>query len=194
MNKYTGIILSGGQSRRMGTDKGLLRFNNKPLISYPIDVLSKYCTNIFISCNTNDYNVFELEIIKDVIPDIGPIGGIYTCLKLSKTELNIVLPCDMPFVDQSIIDLLISVKTDCPIIAPSINRRPIPVCAIYSRSIIPIIENQISNKNYKLQDLLTACNASTVEIDKPEMISSLSNLNTIEEFQKANSSMNTLNK
>ncbi len=80
MKNYTGIILAGGKSSRMGTEKGLVEINHKKMIEYSIDQLKKVTENIIIISNTNKYNYLKYPVYEDLIKDIGPIGGIYTGL------------------------------------------------------------------------------------------------------------------
>ena len=155
------------------------------MISYPIDLLSAFCSEILISSNSKEYDAFGWKTIPDLIGNSGPIGGIYSCLRQSSNELNILLPCDMPLLSPEIIQLLLSTKTLSPIIVPSIHHRPIPVCGIYSKKILPIIENQILNNNFKLQDLLRSCHAVTISIDDEKYIAELANLNTQEDLENA---------
>jgi len=85
-NKITGIILAGGKSSRMGMDKGFCALNGKPMVQYAIDILEQTCDSIIICSNNSDYELFDLPVIPDIIKDIGPMGGIYSGLKNSKTQ------------------------------------------------------------------------------------------------------------
>jgi len=77
----TGIILAGGKSSRMGKDKGWVLFRKKPLIDYAVELLGGICQSIVISANNSAYDKLGLPVYHDIIPDSGPMGGIYTCLK-----------------------------------------------------------------------------------------------------------------
>ena len=80
MNAITGVILAGGKSSRMGFDKGLAILNGKPMIQYVIDVFEKLGLDIIIISNSPGYETFGYPIYNDLIPEKGPVGGIYTCL------------------------------------------------------------------------------------------------------------------
>ena len=96
-NKVTGIILSGGASRRMGQDKGLTLYRNKELIQYSIELLTPLCSQIIISSNDpTNYSKFGKQIVPDIIKGVGPIGGIFSSLKFTSTSGNLILSCDMP--------------------------------------------------------------------------------------------------
>lgn len=103
-DEITGIILAGGKSSRMGKDKGLCDFKGKALVSYAIETLRPLCGNLMISANyfPEKYAEFDLPVIADEVKNIGPMGGILSCLKQSHTQHNLVLSCDTPFVTTDV--------------------------------------------------------------------------------------------
>ena len=103
----TGIILAGGKSSRMGADKGLLELGGKPLITYAFQALSGLCTTILISSSSEAYHSFGYQVIEDVFPGIGPMGGIYSALGKSKTEKNLILSCDLPFASKELMSYIL---------------------------------------------------------------------------------------
>lgn len=178
----TGIVLAGGQSTRMGTDKGLLLLNGKPMIEYPVALLKECCQSILISCNTQNYNLLGVPTIPDMHASIGPIGGLYSCLLASTSEHNVFLACDMPLVDMEIIQKLLQHKENYEIIVPSVNNWPIPVCGYYNKAILPLLETEISKGNYSLQSILNKTKTLIIEMDNKKDL--LRNINTQEEFQQ----------
>ena len=70
----TGIILAGGKSSRMGSDKGLLPYKGKPLVTYAIEVLRPLTDRIIIVGNNEAYKQFDCPLIPDEIADCGPPG------------------------------------------------------------------------------------------------------------------------
>ncbi|MCF6240761.1 MAG: molybdenum cofactor guanylyltransferase, partial [Bacteroidales bacterium] len=95
-NNITGIILCGGKSKRMGSNKALLQLNGKCIINYVTELLSNFCNEIIISTNSHELAFLKTELVADEFQTIGPIAGIYSALKHSKTEKNIILSCDTP--------------------------------------------------------------------------------------------------
>jgi molybdenum cofactor guanylyltransferase len=151
-SEITGIILAGGKSRRMGTDKGLLLYNGKPMIQYSIDLLSSFCERIVISTSNPAYNVFGLETIPDLVPQLGPMGGLYSCLKASKTSVNLCLPCDIPQMNLSVLNQLVE-KSDIISCIVACTPYPEPLVAIYPLTVISVIEQLINTGNYKMADI-----------------------------------------
>ena len=106
--KFTVIILAGGKSSRMGTDKGLVLMNEIPMIERVIKTVKKAgLSEIIIVSNNTEYKQFGLPVFPDVIPDKGPLGGIYTGLLKSSTVKNLILSCDVPFINETVLKLLI---------------------------------------------------------------------------------------
>lgn len=180
----TGIVLSGGESQRMGSDKGLLLLNNKKLIEYPVDILRKVCKNIIISANTSSYNYLGFPVVADKYKSAGPISGLFAGLQASKTAHNIILACDMPFVDPGILDILLLNMEKYEIIVPSVDDWPLPVCGYYNKSVLPVLESEINKNNFSLQGILKKCNSLILEIDDEPTRKKLININTREEFMK----------
>ncbi len=109
-NNITAVILSGGRSSRMqGEDKGLILLNDKPLISYVVDVVDGKVGRLLISANRNveRYQLYG-EVIVDELTDFqGPLAGISTALSKANTTYLLILPCDSPMVNKTVVDRLI---------------------------------------------------------------------------------------
>ena len=109
-NEITAVILAGGQASRMdGEDKGLIVFRELPLIAHVVNVVESKVSQILISANRNfeEYANFGKVISDDLEGYQGPLAGISKALKVSSTPYLLVLPCDSPLVDASLIDSLI---------------------------------------------------------------------------------------
>ena len=114
-NNITAVILSGGRSSRMqGEDKGLILINDKPLISYVVDVVDGKVGRLLISANRNVemYQQYG-EVISDELADFqGPLAGIAKAFSVVSTSYLLVLPCDSPLVNEIVIDRLIKCMED----------------------------------------------------------------------------------
>ncbi|MCL4167425.1 UNVERIFIED_CONTAM: hypothetical protein GTU68_012318, partial [Idotea baltica] len=108
MTDITGIILAGGKSSRMGTDKGFLFLNNKPFVQYSIDALMPLVSEIIIVSDNPDYDVFGFKRINDSTKNAGPVAGICSGLEASSTDYNLILSCDIPLISSQILERLIN--------------------------------------------------------------------------------------
>ena len=150
----TGIILAGGKSSRMGTDKGLLQLCGKHIVGYAIEALSGICNRIIISSTSDAYQSLGYEVIADEIPGIGPMGGVYSALKESKTEKNLILSCDLPFVSKELLEHILSHGEGYQVAVPwQGNQHYEPLCGFYDLSILDKLGEFIREGNYKLPDL-----------------------------------------
>jgi len=162
----TGIILAGGKSSRMGTEKGLIELCGKPLISYAIEVLSVVCSKIIISTSSDAYYSFGHELVADEFPAIGPMGGIYSALHHSGTEQNLVLSCDLPFVSEELLSFILENSAGYQVAVPwQGNRHYEPLCGFYSLSVLDQMESFIQKGNYKLPDLFEVTSISRLIIN-----------------------------
>ena len=165
--KITGILLAGGMSRRMGSEKGTLRIGSSLLFQYPLGVLEGLCDEILISTCEGSVLRVDHEKVCDEVKGIGPLGGIYSCLKRSPNELNLVLSYDMPLVNESLFRVLISEIGDYDIVLPGMQEgRPEPLCGIYRKNTTVAMEKMISNKDFAVNHLLTRCDSKIVPISE----------------------------
>lgn len=138
----------------MGTDKGLMLFQNKTLVEQAIDSIKTYCPVILLSTNNESYRKFNYKLVYDIYKNIGPIGGIYGGLTEIETERCLITACDIPHIEANILDRMISESKISEIVLLKLSKdyfQPFPV--ILSKSVLPAVKGQIENRDYKLQDL-----------------------------------------
>ena len=181
----TGFILAGGKSTRMGTDKGLMIFNGKPMINWVIESLQNSVEELIIVSDNQAYNDYGYKIISDLIPGKGPVGGIYTALQFSKTELNFIVSCDMPFIKKEIVQFIIDSYNNAGICIPSSYGRIQPLAGIYKKSCAEIFLSAIQSDELKLQSLLKRINTSVIELDNFFAAELFQNMNTPDDIKKA---------
>ncbi len=181
----TGGVMAGGKSSRMGTDKGLQIFRGKHLFNYPVETLKPFCKEILISSNNLSYHHFNYTLVKDIVYDCGPIGGLLSLLIKMKNEKLLLIACDMPFVSSETIKRLLDGISDAECIIPVIGEKIEPLCAVYSKSLIQIIEKQIETGDFSLHKLIFDSSHKLIhfEDDIPDFL----NINTPEEFNRYNS-------
>ena len=184
----TGILLAGGKSSRMGTEKGMIRIHDRELMSFPLNALESVCDQIMISTCNDTFKYHDYQVVCDEIPGLGPLGGIFTCLKKSASEINLVLSYDMPFVTPDLLKYIISHSCEYEITAPSLkDQLPEPLCTVYMKSTIPAIQKSVRKKNYKVNDLFSVASFNHLIIDNTLPFYNpylFYNVNKPEEFEK----------
>jgi molybdopterin-guanine dinucleotide biosynthesis protein A len=185
MNEITGIILAGGKSQRMGTDKGLLLLNGKPFISHIYEALKPIVgDNIVVVSSNADYDAFGYKRIEDLIADKGPVGGLYTALKQSKTKLNLVLSVDVPMVSTELLEWLVQNHDDSYLITQvQANEKASPLIAVYDRALRILLEEHLAGNQLQLRALIDEVNHKTIEIPQ-KWIAHVQNINTDEDYKK----------
>ena len=180
----TGIILAGGKSSRMGSDKGLLILNDKPFIQYSIDALKPLVSEIIIVSDTPEYDAFGLKRITDITKDAGPVSGIYSGLEASKTELNLILSCDIPLITSEVLQQLIDAINDTSeIIQAESNGKSMPLIALYKKCIKNTFKSFLEQDERRLRVAIKSCNYKNVVLDEAFQNATL-NVNTKEEFKQ----------
>jgi len=149
--EVTGVILAGGKSSRMGTDKGLIEFQGEKMIRRTMDVFKGLFKEIIIVTNLPlDYLDQDAMIVTDIFPGRGPIGGIHTGLFFSSNEHAFFAACDMPFFNSEFISYMVSRIGKYDIVVPETEKGPQPLHAIYSRKCLNRIKTLIAEDRLKV--------------------------------------------
>ena len=136
----TGIILAGGKSSRMGTNKSFLKLGDKTIIERTTDLMKSVFNDVIIITNTQDeYAFLKLPSCEDVFKGKGPLGGIHSGLIHSNTENNFFISCDMPFVTKNLIEFIINYKTTKLITITKADGFIQQLCGLYSKKVLPEI-------------------------------------------------------
>ena len=155
MIEFSVIVLAGGRSSRMGSNKALVPYLGKPLISYAIDLACNFTRTIIISANTPDLDHLGFKVVHDELPVKAPIAGIHAGLKASLTDRSLVLTCDMPNVNSTLIHQLLAEMSDnYRLVLPSHDGFLEPLCGFYHKEMLPVIEQNVRNGKFSLLDLL----------------------------------------
>lgn len=185
MENFTGFILAGGKSQRMGTDKGLLLLNGKPFISHVYEAMQPiFGDNIVVVSSNEAYDAFGYNRIEDLISDKGPVGGLYTALKQSKTKFNLVLSVDIPLITTELVQWLVDNHDDGYLVTQvQVGDKVSPLVAVYDRALRTLLGEHLAGNQLKLRDVIAEVTPQTLPI--PEKWSEqLQNINTEEDYKK----------
>ncbi len=174
-------ILAGGQSSRMGSDKGLLIFRQKLLVQHGIDVLQKVFSKVTIIANSPQYQQFGIEVIPDIIQGKGPMGGIYTGLLDCQESTAFFLGCDMPFITEQAIRYLIGHGKGATAVASS-GSTIHPLFGTYAVKDLAVIKEHLDTGKYKMLRLLEHLSPSYVFFEEKEWTDTFTNINTPEDL------------
>ena len=191
----TGVILAGGKSSRMGKDKALLYVGGKSFIEQVAKTLKQVFNDVVVVSDHDDrYKFLGLPIYQDVIKRCGPLGGIHSALINAMTEKVFIISCDMPLLRPSAIQTILNDRRRGDVKLFSLNGEIQPLCGVYNRRCLPIIENHLKRKQYSVQKILGDVN-SIVIIPKGRSSKTLSqqlfNINTLREYEKYRCNLKT---
>jgi molybdenum cofactor guanylyltransferase len=139
---FSGAVLTGGASTRMGSDKALLRVGDRTLAAVAADALGGAgATEVFcVGGDLDGLRALGLEARPDDHPGEGPLGGVITALGLAREEVVVVLTCDLPAIDPASVRTLVdalAADPDAQVAAPVADGRVYPITAAYRRSARP---------------------------------------------------------
>ncbi len=184
----TAVILAGGKSSRMGSNKAFLKLKDKTFIERQIELLREIFDEILISANTpSEYEYLNLPVFKDIYPEKGPLGGIYTSLINSSSTSTFMLACDMPFVESGLIKYLKELTKEYDVVVPKSERGLEPLHAFYSKNCIEPIKRELDSNNLRIISFFPHVNVKIVEMDSliasDSIKNSIKNLNTKDEYE-----------
>jgi len=135
----TGIILMGGKSRRFGQDKVMTPVGDKPLIEHVIEAIAPLMDDIILVGPARP-GLSDMKRVDDLIPDCGPMGGIYTALMTTASTFSFVFAADMPTIHPGLVAYMQSLAKAQDVIVPVWSGGFDPLHAIYNRTMLNVIE------------------------------------------------------
>lgn len=196
----TGIILAGGESTRMGQDKASIEMGGVSLVKKNVDLFRRLFGDVIvISKKTGRFGELGCREVRDSFPQQGAMIGLLTGLRESGTEYIFVTACDMPFLKEKVIELIIKKGEGFDVSLPVISGKQNPLHAIYSkrcyRKVLAFMEKEGKSLNRFInelpQDKVRIVTEKEIREIDPDALS-LFNMNTPEEYEKAKEIINRL--
>jgi len=171
-----GVILAGGQSRRFGSPKAFAEKEGKPFYRYSVEALEPYTSSLLIVTNPTLSHLFQerkesIKVIHDVCKyqGQGPLAGIYTAMEKHNADWYLVLPIDVPFIDQRVIELLTKeIGAGVEAIIPIVSGKKQPLISIFHHSVKNRIKEQLDRGNRSVQHVLETINVNYVTINEEQ--------------------------
>ena len=192
MDNFSVVIQAGGQSTRMGSDKGLLPFGDVTLIEFILgQVAGLGSEQLIISNKPDDYTRFGLPVYGDVFQGKGALGGIYSAIHHAKQAYILLLACDMPFVNLELVKYLMERASNHDVVIPRMKEDGFaePFRAVYSKTCLPAIKASLDEEKRRV---ISFFDRVKVDFDPAEIIHqydpeerSFFNVNTPEDLIRA---------
>lgn len=200
----TGVVLAGGKSTRMGTNKAVLEVGGRTLIESVVEKLHALFPEVLIIANSPElYETLGPKVFPDLIPDKGSLGGLYTGLFYASYAYAFFAACDMPFLNPDLITFMKAIVEEglgpppsghmecCPydVVIPKAQGELHPLHAIYSKRCLPFMRELIDRDHLKIvaffpQVRVKVMEEETIRRFDPSLLS-LFNANTPEELALA---------
>ena len=165
------IVLAGGKGLRIGRSKALVELDGENLLQRVVSRLSFLNSDIIIVI-TEGEKLFQvvsdqkLKIVTDIYRGKGPLVGIYSGLINSDSAYNVVVACDLPFLNKNLIDYMLEVSAGFDIAIPRLGDMVEPLHAVYSKNCLGAIEKLLVDDNLKIDNLLNMVKVRYVEAEE----------------------------
>jgi molybdopterin-guanine dinucleotide biosynthesis protein A len=187
MSGVSGIVLAGGQGRRMGgTDKGLKALRGKPMVEWVLARLAPQVDEVVINANQNPeiYGKFGYRVVADEISGFaGPLAGLHAGLKAAKHALVVTVPCDSPFLPEDLVSRLRRSLGERDLAVAKTGDQPHPVFALVRKTVLPGLEAFLAGGGRKVDAWYAAL--QVVEVAFDDQADAFRNINTLDELGRA---------
>lgn len=193
--EWTGIILAGGLSSRMGTNKAMLELNGSLVLQHVTKAMRPGVSRIIVAAgpNVTTYGAMGYDCVQDHYPGKGPLAGLHAALEASDTEWNLVCACDMPLLQTSFfngIKKLVESHNSYAAIVPRVDGHVHPLAGAYHKRVLPDLEQRLIQDHLRVMRWLEEIGCLYVETEELERVGvhqvamQMSNMNTPEEYER----------
>jgi molybdopterin-guanine dinucleotide biosynthesis protein A len=163
----TSIILAGGKNLRLGRNKAFEVIRGKTIIDRVFERLEPISSQVVVVTSWKQFDIeldLDADVIADIYPEMGPLGGIYTGLTASTSDVNIVAACDMPFINTKLIEYMVELLADYDAVVPRlVNKMIEPLHAVYSKNCLSRIDARLGAKKLSIHAFLDEVNVRYLE-------------------------------
>lgn len=188
-----GLVLAGGKGKRLGRDKGLIKWQGKEQRYHIADLLKAECEEVFISCRAEQQTEIpeEYQPLPDTFLDLGPYGGILSALRSQPNRAWLVVACDLPLLDADTLRFLIEHRNRKTIATTFISPHdglPEPLITIWEPKSYAVLLSFLAQEYSCPRKVLLNSDVTLLKPPNPE---SLMNVNTPEDAQQAREKLKT---
>jgi len=188
------IVLAGGKGLRLGRDKVQETIGDRNLLQWVLSQLSSFNNDIIVVTAGGKFlsqliGYPRFRIVTDTYPGKGALGGIYTGLAASNSLYNLVVACDMPFLNQALLRYMIQLLAGFDLVVPRVGELTEPLHAVYSKSCLAPIERLLNQGELRVSTLFGLVKVRYVEADEIDRFDprhlSFFNINTEADLEMA---------
>ena len=154
----SGVVLAGGESRRLGRDKALERIRGQTLIERVIEGIAPLTAEVIVVAGSAAQAAAlppmpGVQVVSDRYPGCGSLGGIFTGLSASRDPWVLVVACDMPFLNPRLLRRLMAMRRDVDAVIPHLKGQPEPLHTLYSKTCLGPMERMLQAGQLKIAPL-----------------------------------------
>lgn len=192
VGELAAFILAGGKSSRMGRDKAFLDLDGRTLLDRALALAKNVTDDVRIVGEKTKLAGLE-NVVEDLYPNCGPLGGIHAALTSSTAELNLMLAVDMPFMEPRFLEYLISTarQSQATVAVPRAGGGLQPLCAVYRLWFTELAERALRAGRNKIDRLFPPAHTRVLEEDELKhagfAVEMFRNVNTPADWEQAKS-------
>ena len=187
MNEVSGIVLAGGQGRRMGgVDKGLQLLRGKPMVAWVLERFAPQVSEILVNANQNleAYARFGYRVVPDALGGFaGPLAGLHAGLAAASHPLAVTVPCDSPFLPLDLVVRLRGALGANDLAVARTGDQPHPVFSLVRRAVLGHLSEFLAGGGRKIDAWYASL--KVVEVPFDDEAEAFRNINTREELKDA---------
>lgn len=160
----TGLILCGGKSKRMGRAKAFLPFAGRTMVEHLVQQFTQFFDEVFLVANEPDaFSQMTVDVVKDILPNRGPVCGILSGLLVAKYPHVFVAACDMPLIDMKLVREMSRQRHEHDVVVLGHDREVEPLLGFYSKSCIKTLEDSLFAGKSAVHEVLSGVSASVFD-------------------------------
>jgi molybdopterin-guanine dinucleotide biosynthesis protein A len=173
-HRLNGIILAGGESSRMGSDKSVIDFHGKPQREYVFDLLSEFCDEVHLSCKDKDIKTIPqgLHPLADKFDFKSPLNGIMSAFSQNPHTAWLSVPVDMPNIDRKIISFLLehrNINKVATCFYDSDGQFPEPLFTVWEATALPLLKAHLAKGQIQPRNFLMTHDVEILKSPDPGM-------------------------
>ncbi len=185
----TGVVLAGGSNRRFPVLKAFIKVDGERIIERTLRIYRELFTDILISTNTPEHFFYlGVPLVGDLYPDGGPMAGILSSMINAKGRRVFISACDMPFIKKEMIEYIIQLGDDTPVVVCKVDDKIHPLFGLYHCSVAEVIEEHLKAGKKDTKGLLKEVDTYIIDTKEIKKIDpkaeNFVNINTLEDYNK----------
>ncbi len=181
-----GLILAGGKSSRMGYDKSLINYHGKPQREFLFDLLSRFCTEVYVSCKSEEDVPQQFNPLPDQYDIETPLNGILSAFSKDPSSAWLALAVDMPFIDSATLQFLVSNRGADKVATcflDSDGKNPEPLLTLWESTAFPLLQSFYKAGNISPRSFLMQHDVQILSVPDKNV---LMNINSNDELNRFN--------